>query len=294
MLRRQLSRAFTLLEILIAIVILVVGITGIVALFPAAIKSGNQTVVDSYASLITQSVVDAINVGVRETRYRYAATPTADAWEYFIFDHDGVNDDIHAAGAQDPSIYTQVADQDFCILLPRGTPGNVQSRDEMVLHFPCPQDKISNRRNPVISNPDLNDERITPDDRRRTVDDPNGSGIFQVKRVYQLGRERGRPNVLRDEFLGEAVGGGASTTIERKRIDPYPQYSFSFSLQRARVDLTAPRGRLDPTDPFSDNLFEVKIKIFRNFNQDLIARNNSDLIQRNNIWIHEFVTLISK
>src|SRR5436190_11847747 len=101
---RRTPRGFTILEILIAIVILVLGISGIVALFPTAIESGNQTVQDSYAAAITQSVVDAIAVGIRESRYRVRDSGGAAArdWTYFIFDHDGVYDPMVAS----PQNYT--------------------------------------------------------------------------------------------------------------------------------------------------------------------------------------------
>ena len=58
--RRRSRRGFTLLEILIAIVVLVLGITGIVALFPTAIGSSRATVQDTYAAAIGQSVIDAL------------------------------------------------------------------------------------------------------------------------------------------------------------------------------------------------------------------------------------------
>src|SRR5271167_3063026 len=63
------SASFTILEILIAIVILVLGISGIVALFPSAIQSGNKTIEDSYSAAITQSVIDAVSVGMRKHAY---------------------------------------------------------------------------------------------------------------------------------------------------------------------------------------------------------------------------------
>lgn len=284
--------AFTLLEILIAIVVLVIGITGIVAVFPTAIKSGNQTVVDSYASLITQSVVDAINVGIREARYRTNVTPGAESWDYFIFEHDGVQDDITSTT---PEQYFTVAGLDFCILLPRGQATNKDKNREIILHFPCPPDKVSARANPTIASlANLNDEVVNPDGRVRTVADPGGSGIFQFKKTYLLGREidpSKNPNPIRDEFLGEFIA-GSGTSGERLIKDPYPQYSFGFSIRRARIDTTAPRGVLTVADDFSDNLFEVKVKIFRNFNEGMVP-NSGGLVPKNNLWIHEFVTLIS-
>ena len=58
------------------------GITGILALFPTAIDSGNKTVEDSYSAAITQSVVDAIAVGLRESRYTWSAPTTGDLWTF--------------------------------------------------------------------------------------------------------------------------------------------------------------------------------------------------------------------
>lgn len=301
MLRRplELLRAgFTLLEILIAIVVLVVGITGIVALFPTAIKSGNQTVVDSYASLITQSVVDAINVGMREARYQYTANVGAGAenWEYFIFDHDGIQDDLNQAGVV-PENYLTVYNKDFCILLPRGNPTNTDPLQEMVLHHPCPPGKDGTRNNPQIggAGAPINDERDA--DLR-----PTASGddqIIEVRRVYQLGRDNtstANPRPIRPEFLGEAIAasGSSSTGGERKVVDPYPQYGFHFSITRAKIDTNVPRGVLDNADLFSDNLFAVSVKIFRNFNPDAVTQSSTGRVQKTNLWIHEFVTLISK
>lgn len=137
---------FTIIEILIAIVVLVLGITGIIALFPTAIESGNQTVEDSYAAAITQSVVDAITVGIREARYVYDINidpaVVGDEWTYFIFTHDGVIDpipqqpELYSSGVQTQataggysvnvrtgptgaSATPRLHDRDYCILLPR-------------------------------------------------------------------------------------------------------------------------------------------------------------------------------
>ena len=121
MIRRFARKAgFTIIEILIAIVVLVLGISGILALFPTAIESGNQTVEDTYTATITQSVVDAISVGLRESRYQWTDS-TGRVWTYFLFNHDGVVDapvsfpeDLARAGT-DGDIWTK----DYCIILPQ-------------------------------------------------------------------------------------------------------------------------------------------------------------------------------
>lgn len=56
---------FTILEILIAMVVITVGVVGLLALFPIAIKSTSNAVKDSRASLLARSVQEAITVGMR-------------------------------------------------------------------------------------------------------------------------------------------------------------------------------------------------------------------------------------
>src|SRR5581483_5339873 len=121
---------FTILEILIAIVILVLGISGIVALFPTAIEAGNKTVEDCYAAAITQSVVDAIAVGIRVSQFRVLDRPVVGrAWKYFILNHDGVYDRM-VKSPQNFQSDPNIAHSDWCILLPQGQDPNVDPTKE--------------------------------------------------------------------------------------------------------------------------------------------------------------------
>ena len=165
--RLRRSRRFTIIEILIAIVVLVLGITGIIALFPTAIESGNQTVEDSYAAAITQSVVDAISVGIREARYVHDInidpTVVGDEWTYFIFTHDGVIDplpiepELYDSGVQQtatPGGYSarvrtgptgasatpRLHDRDYCVLLPRAVQLNATGTGTGTLTTPTNND----------------------------------------------------------------------------------------------------------------------------------------------------------
>jgi hypothetical protein len=297
--------AFTLMEILIAIVVLVVGITGIVALFPTAIKTGNQTVVDSYSSIITQSVVDAITVGMRETRYRLesGAGGNTEPWEYFLFDHDGIQDDIEESGIV-PENYDSVFRKDFCVLLPNGPAGNNLEANEICLYYPADPAKVDARRTPSYSggeNAALSDEKESA--RRETV--RGGGKMNEIRNTFALGRDpKGAVGSdgfkpIRPEFLGEQVAGAGTSGNERKRVDPYPQYSFSFSMKRAQIDTGGIPGVIDGSDRYSSNLFDVKIKVFRNFQPALATTSDESSdpgsrIPRGNIPLHEFVTLISK
>ncbi len=77
--RNRLTRGFTLVEILIALVVLTIGLCGIVALFPAGVYSTRESMEDTTASQIAESVYAAIVVALRDA-------PSA-TQAYFI--HDG-------------------------------------------------------------------------------------------------------------------------------------------------------------------------------------------------------------
>jgi prepilin-type N-terminal cleavage/methylation domain-containing protein len=342
-LRRR--RGFTIIEILIAIVVLVLGITGIVALFPTAIESGNQTVEDTYAATITQSVVDAISVGLRESRYSYRTQPpNADrVWTYFVFNHDGVIDQM----VQQPEVYdldtvdTRIWQRDYCVLLPQATsPGaNFNTDTELTFVFPFPYLEgraeahlgIDQRKFDVLQTttaatldplnfvgPGANGNTF-----RRTTSE--GTPALWYVRTYPLGHYRlGDPNIpgtitnynqsvgqVRTEYRGEDVfsSGGNEQTIA---VDPYPTYSFSFTLKRARVDTmsagpTPPAGpggdgRITINDHFSNSLYELQVYIFKNFSPAVSATladpetgsgGQFPPVPRTNRPVRRFITLVS-
>jgi len=63
---RRFRAGFTLIEILIALVVLLVGIVGILALFPVGIESTRTAVQDSHAAILAESIHHAIVIGMRE------------------------------------------------------------------------------------------------------------------------------------------------------------------------------------------------------------------------------------
>ncbi|NUN47332.1 MAG: prepilin-type N-terminal cleavage/methylation domain-containing protein [Candidatus Brocadiae bacterium] len=64
---RRSQSGFTLIEILIALVLLMVGIVGILSLFPVGIKNVNESVKDSNAANITQSLYGAVTEAMRRS-----------------------------------------------------------------------------------------------------------------------------------------------------------------------------------------------------------------------------------
>jgi type II secretory pathway pseudopilin PulG len=340
------SAGFTILEILIAIVILVLGISGIIALFPTAIASGAQTVQDTYAAQITQSVMDAISVGVRESRYRVADTGSpVRVWTYFILDHDGVTDPMVPA-PQSYSTDPTISMADWCILLPMGKDPNNLSANEPAFVYPsCPprgadmdgtgslsaipgppdnhqQGNLANLINPSVSDDTRLDSFYKLD---FNANSPSSVKRLWIRRVFKLGRYRATtggadprvsqalpigflPRSVRNEFLGDYEGPpttGPVDATKRPQLDPYPQYSFAFSMKRAKVDNmttgpppgTGPDGKIDDNDNYTSGLYEVHIYVFRNFDStsDTQGKIASEVIPipRANCWIKEFTTLMS-
>lgn len=352
-LQRSARRAgFTILEILIAIVVLVLGITGIIALFPTAIESGNKTVEDSYAAAITQSVVDSLTVGVRESRY--TTSQGGRVYTYFVFNHDGVLDQAPTMPHQFNQVTTGAGQKqgamwrrDYCVILPQATAAdpNTQVGREPNFMYPVPSyvldtdteglkdgDPGLNQRQParLSSFGNLVDNLDTGFLRPAT----SGGQTPWISRVYQLGRYREPPESsdpsytplplgpggvqmvkgdIRLEYRGEAISLGGTTKAETIAVDPYPSYSFAFTLQRARIDTSGatagtPDGRVTGTDQFSNSLYTLRVMIFKNFDNQAAYELRPSTpsshassppadagasVPRNNIPIREFVTLIA-
>ena len=323
--RRRQGTGFTIMEILIAIVVLVLGITGIVALFPTAIESGNQTVEDTYSSTICQSVVDAIAVGLRESRYSYATPNPPRTWHYFIFNHDGVID----APPRNPERYDTAAgdpngppfDKDYCILLPQSPAGgnNKVAAMEPVFLYPIPdaagspkeqRDPNRLRSTNLTGNDDGSSiiDNFHTDFGRTTTDDVPE---LWYPRVYPLGVYRNLPDGSSLTLPPSTVGGDVrldyrsedfqidAAAQQNIALDPYPSYGFCFALKRARVDTTGD-GKIDGNDFFDSSLYELKVFIFKNFDVGEAAAMASGVtnganhpVPRQNSPIRTFITLIS-
>ena len=81
---------FTLIEILIAIIILTIGIISILAIFPPSIKSASSSIDDTVAAKIAESVSDALNIAMRSATAENGTSPAR-----VIIVHDGLNDDLN-------------------------------------------------------------------------------------------------------------------------------------------------------------------------------------------------------
>lgn len=279
-------QGFTLIEILIAVVVLSIGLVGILAVFPTAIKKGAETAEDTYAGIIAQSLIDAVRVGVRENR----GVDTGGR-QYFILQHDGVLfDETVAPDGRALTINdkTALTDAEWAyngvIALPTSaTANNTNVNNEPIYVYP-------NTKGYGATSSEAQFEEL----RKRieqglqlTVKDNAGIKDYRSGRDpndYTKGdfRVMGRNDVYKDHIVGTyPLGGdirrlqkrvqaevdkGTAKKQEKKVLDdPYPVYSFTLKIRRARTDSNSD-GAITNTDEFSDKLFEVTVMIFKNFN----------------------------
>lgn len=67
--RNRDERGMTLIEILLSLIILVLGMVGILALFPAALQQSVESVEDTSAGMVAESVAHALATGMRFSNY---------------------------------------------------------------------------------------------------------------------------------------------------------------------------------------------------------------------------------
>ena len=282
---KQRHRGFTLIEILIAVVVLSIGLVGILAVFPTAIKKGAETAEDTYAGIFAQSVIDAVRVGVRENR----GVDAADR-QYFIFQHDGVLfDETVQPDGKPLTINNKTALQEAewslngVIVLPKApTPNNTIVGVEPIYVYP-------NTKGYDAKSSEAQFEEL-----RQRIDQGLQQTVKDSASIkdYRSGRDPldpakgefralGRNDVHKDHIVGVyRVGGdirrlqakvqaevdkGTAKKQEKKVMDdPYPYSAFALKLRRARIDSNGD-GKIDVNDEFSDKLFEVTVMVFKNF-----------------------------
>jgi len=84
---KRLCAGLTLIEILIAIIILTIGVISILAIFPPSIKSASSSIDDTVAAKIAESVSDALNIAMRSAT---AENITGNKPSKAVIVHDGL------------------------------------------------------------------------------------------------------------------------------------------------------------------------------------------------------------
>jgi hypothetical protein len=108
------------------------------------------------------------------------------------------------------------------------------------------------------------DNRVAENDANRTVEGRDGVPVPEITETYEVGeairRKLEDPEVSRKEK-------------EILQQDPYTQYSYSIEIRRAKID-SDKNNRIDPSDLYSNFLFELEVRIYRNFESEATSKWN--------------------
>ena len=254
-LRSDRGAGFTLIEILIATSILTLGLVGILALFPVAIKAGSAVVESSNAVVIGQSVVDSIRSGIRNSKglskYQHS---------YFLLRHDGVEDKVPS----DPKLVSPKGD--YYILLPRfkagrkfrGRSGRADSlsRGKLFIYPESDTRTPSGGGNALAADDD-------GDDFQKENESGDRQDTYRVLKVYRLGQKLipgGDP---------DDIGGFDAAFLSDKRvlsdmtIETLRQYSYAIKVRNSYydADYSESVGSYMP----ANKLYHFTVLIFRGF-----------------------------
>ena len=251
--QQERADGFTLIEILIATSVLTLGLVGILALFPVAIKAGRTVVEVSNSVVIAQSVVDAIRSGIRNSK----GLSKQQGHSYFILRHDGVTDTVPS----DSKLH-DVKD-DYYILLPRftngrkfpGAKGRIDSlRRGKLFLYPETDRKANGGGNALVADDD-------GDDFQKEDSDGDVQRTFRVEKVYRLGQKLipgGDPRdaSFSEEFLLE------KRVLKDMTIETLRQYSFAIKVRNSYYDADASEDR--SYQP-ANKLYHFTVLIYRGF-----------------------------
>lgn len=291
MVRASRSRAgFTLIEILIALVIVVIGLIGVLALLTTSLRAAGEVVEESFAGTTARSVYEAVREGARKRGF--IVKDGTNFVRGFVFVHDGVREDVSNPSSSfippslpnsltDSGALTALRGSDFTIFLPTpattgtsGAPG-----PEPTFVYPRPTTAAAENNYPGTDD-FLDPATAAPAD---TLDYLGQTSIrHRIRRVYRL-----RDHVVQ--------GNQGSATKGPELFDSADQYSYAIAIRRAssphlletnadgsvRVNAdgsVTPLAWAPSSGPVSvntvfpprtggpkDGLYQVEIMVFRNF-----------------------------
>jgi len=235
-------RGFTLLEILITMMILIVGLLPIFALFPLGHQRTREVIRDTYSAIIVEQVQDALELGIERLR-----VTTASGERGFIFLGEGVETLLEEQGK---SLPTDITNED-------GDPPSIDTSAHYWVRLPAPGEKyLYPRYNPSV----YRLEGYVKIEKK-------GGGLVddythpKAKKVFPLG--------WRLRKLAEGIDPDDPTRTvsdaekEEAETDPYATYGYAFIIEEAKID-TNGDGTPDSYSPHH-NIFRVTLFIYRNF-----------------------------
>ena len=286
---------FTIMEILISISILLVGIVGVISLFPVAINVGGEAVTDSLSANLARSVEEAIRASMKHRLVTY--TRGGDRrflLGYFIYDHDGIYSPKYEEITKDPvpadprdvkRTGASLWGLDCVILLPcdtspqaspdRGYTGAsaADARRKAYLAskvFVYPEGDPEESKGAGAPANGAGDPRRADDDKDDYELDHSNEAVVKQMREKLLPGEEWPLRVTKTYRFGPKVLGldtdRTLSPAQRRKLedeDPYRLYSYAFSIRRAYEDGDL-ATHVRPYAPAND-LFEFKVMIFRGF-----------------------------
>jgi prepilin-type N-terminal cleavage/methylation domain-containing protein len=190
------SKGFTIVEILIAMVVLSLGLMGILGVFPAGIKMTSGIVEDSNSAIIAESVRNAVELGLHRARIDDGAN------KGFVYLGEGVEALLEESGHTLP----------FDITTLDGTPPDINNAADYWVKLPFNDGGmyLYPRANPTTY-------EIGP---YTIKNNP------PVKRVFPCGAQVAKN--AKDPSL-------IAVERQEAEKDPFPQYSYAFVIKEAKV-----------------------------------------------------------
>jgi prepilin-type N-terminal cleavage/methylation domain-containing protein len=283
---RRRKPGFTLVEVLISLVILLVAFAGILSLLVASTRQAGAVVEDTFASTLARSVFEAVRVGVRERSFAIDRGDGVIA-RGFVLSHEGVG----SPGDVPPQLLPNPgADQlpvlqgsDQVVFLPAASPESdgVGAPDPTFV-YPRPGGTTDNAPVPYGL------DNALPEADAAGIENQWGSVKLDVRRVYALpaagfalvadGDAEGSP--------GDVTGDGAAD--ETAVADARDQYSFALTVRRASAPpLVSPDGETPDWEAQgftpaglqrTDGLYQVRVLVFRNFTPERTARGHVPVV----------------
>lgn len=288
---------FTLIEILIALTILVVGLVGLLALFPVAASSSNQSAQDSHGSILAKSIKNAVVDGVRSARIVTQNIGGVDVPFYEIpFQHSGVPHEGVSYGGV--STWAPDTDQNlgrnlqgtYYVALPVDPLTALESAGEIAdatapgTLDPSQSDYVGNwvyyfpRRGLIAGSIPAKSEVGAPVNDGAPADliDKDAPG---EQRVFYNGKWLNNSGTYvqtfksPDRVLDLETGGRQ----DESEVDPYAQYAYRLEF-RPVVEKRNISG--SPTDVLVEGLWSCKVFIFRHYEEFDQADGAPNMVKR--------------
>lgn len=251
---------FTILEILVAIVVLTVGLLGVLALFPVSYQRINTAAAESQASAIAESFHAGLVVALANSRTPQNANRWATLKHAAVHNHEGSADD------SDTNMET------YHFPLPNTLTEEEEGNTLVSYEFPYPTDDPGSPFGEATAPPDF----------------PGwgGAGTGNHDQVGRLDSEQSTQADYIWQFGQGGDGSGLPETDMDRLIENVKEFDGTFGLDQYSVAIEVQAIAEDP-------LYRVLIRVYRNYlgRSDFAPGEESDLVHPD--LVEEYRAMIS-